>query len=165
LVNAVFNRHNLTLVILDNGTTAMTGHQPHPGVDMANWQLSDYGRVDIESVVRALGVEHVTVIRPYRIKKSIAAVKEALAHPGVSVVISREMCTLFARGLKQLVGKPFRISERCKNHRDCISQLGCPAFYLDGEAVRIDAQLCTGCSVCAQVCPEKAIVPVRAEAG
>ena len=62
-------------------------------------------------------------------------------------------------------GEPFRVSERCPTPRACISQLGCPAFYLDGEAVCIDAQLCTGCSVCAQVCPEGAIVPVRAEAG
>ena len=134
LVNAVFNNHNFTLVILDNGTTAMTGHQPNPGVDMANLNLSGYGRISIEAVVRAIGVDHVTVIKPYKVKKSIEAVKEALDHKGVSVVISQEMCTLYASGLKQLKVRAFTVSDKCKNHRDCINQIACPAFYLDGEA-------------------------------
>ncbi|MFH1982861.1 MAG: indolepyruvate ferredoxin oxidoreductase subunit alpha [Pseudomonadota bacterium] len=161
LVNAVFNNHNLTLVILENGTTAMTGHQPHPGVDMAALGLSDFGRISIEAVVRALGVEHITVIRPFKVKKSIEAMREAFAYKGVSVVISQEMCTLYAKSLKQLKGKPFSVSDRCKNHRDCIDRLGCPAFYLDGDRVRINADQCTGCAVCAQICPENAIVPAK----
>ena len=163
LVNAVFNNHDLTLVILDNGTTAMTGHQPHPGVDMGALGMTGYGRVSIEAVVRALGVAHVTVIRPFKVKKSIEAIREALAHKGVSVVISQELCTLFAKSLKRQKGKPFAVSDRCKNHRDCIDRLGCPAFYLDGERVRIDADQCTGCAVCAQVCPENAIVPLKSD--
>ncbi|MCP4694590.1 MAG: indolepyruvate ferredoxin oxidoreductase subunit alpha, partial [Desulfobacterales bacterium] len=69
LVNGVFNNHNFTLVILENGTTAMTGHQPHPGVDMANLGMEGYGRVSIEEVVRAVGVPHVTVIKPFKVKK------------------------------------------------------------------------------------------------
>jgi len=92
LINAVYNNHNFTMVILDNGTTAMTGHQPHPGVDMKKLNIDGYGRVSIEEIVRALGVSHVTVIRPYRVKKSVDAVKEALNFKGVSVVISKEMC-------------------------------------------------------------------------
>ena len=71
LVNAVFNNHNFTLVILDNGITAMTGHQPNPGVDMSNFNLGGYGKVSIEKMVKAAGVEHIQVIRPYRVKKSI----------------------------------------------------------------------------------------------
>ena len=161
LVNAVFNNHDLTLVILDNGTTAMTGHQPNPGVDMEALGMSGYGRISIEAVVRALGVGHVSVIRPFKVKKSIEAISEALAHKGVSVVISQELCTLYAKSLKRAKGKPFAVSDRCKNHRDCIDRLGCPAFYLDGERVRIDADLCTGCAVCAQICPENAIVPAK----
>ena len=82
LINAVHNNHNFTLVILDNGTTAMTGHQPHPGVDMENLNLSGYGQISIEAVVRAIGVQHVTVIKPYKVRKSIEAVKEAIAHEG-----------------------------------------------------------------------------------
>ncbi|BBO67412.1 indolepyruvate oxidoreductase [Desulfosarcina alkanivorans] len=161
LVNAVYNNHNFTLVILDNGTTAMTGHQPNPGVDMSNLNLSGYGRISIEAVVRAIGVEHVTVIKPYKVKKSIEAVKAALDHQGVSVIISQEMCTLYARSLKKLNVRAFRVTDKCKNHRDCIDQIGCPAFYLEGERVQINANTCVGCAVCAQICPGNAITPVK----
>ncbi len=161
LINAVFNNHNLTMVILDNGTTAMTGHQPHPGVDMKQLNMDGYGHVSIEEIVKGVGVPHVTVIKPFRIAKSIAAVKEAISFNGVSVIISREMCYLYARGLKKSRGKPFFISDKCKNHRTCISELACPAFYLEGKRVKIDPALCSGCSVCAQICPEHAILPVR----
>ena len=163
LVNAVFNNHNFTLVILDNSTTAMTGHQPHPGVDMGDFDLTGYGRVSIEKVVRAIGVPHVAVIKPYRVNKSIEVLKEAIDFKGVSVIISKEACTLYARNLKKARGKPFYISEKCKNHRDCVNELACPAFYTEGEKVYINADLCTGCAVCAQICPEKAIVPVRSK--
>ena len=161
LVNAVHNNHDFTLVILDNGTTAMTGHQPHPGVDMDNLNLSGYGRVSIEAVVRAIGVEDVTVIQPYKVKKSIEAVKQALDHKGLSVIISQQMCTLYARSLKQLKVRAFKVTDKCKNHRDCINEIGCPAFYLDGERVQIDPNTCVGCAVCAQICPENAITPVK----
>ncbi|WP_155314189.1 indolepyruvate ferredoxin oxidoreductase subunit alpha [Desulfosarcina ovata] len=161
LVNAVYNNHNFTLVILDNGTTAMTGHQPHPGVDMANFNRSGYGRISIEAVVRAIGVEHVSVIKPYKVKKSIEAVKAAIEHKGVSVVISQEMCTLYARSLKKLNVRAFQVTDKCKNHRDCINEIGCPAFFLEGERVQIDPNACVGCAVCAQICPENAITPVK----
>jgi indolepyruvate ferredoxin oxidoreductase alpha subunit len=163
LINAVFNGHNLTLVVLDNGTTAMTGHQPHPGVDMSKLQMDGYGRVSIEAVVRAVGVPHVTVVRPFKVKKSIEQIREALAFDGVSVVISQEPCALYAKGLKLLRGKPFTVSEKCKNHRDCVNELACPAFFIRDDQVHIDADLCVGCAVCAQICPENAIRPVKIE--
>jgi indolepyruvate ferredoxin oxidoreductase alpha subunit len=164
LVNAVFNNHNFTLVILDNGITAMTGHQPNPGVDMANFKLDGYGHVDIEAVVKAIGVQHVTKIKPYKIKKSIAAVKEAVEYQGVSVIISEEMCTLYAKGLKKLKTRAFTVTDKCTNHRDCINEIACPAFYLEGERVKIDANTCVGCAVCAQICPENAILPIKKSA-
>jgi indolepyruvate ferredoxin oxidoreductase alpha subunit len=161
LVNAVFNNHNFTLVILDNGITAMTGHQPHPGVDMSNLNLSGYGRVSIEDLVRAIGVPHVTVIKPYKVKKSIEAVKEAVAFKGVSVIISQEPCTLYAKSLKRLKVRSFYVSDKCKNHRNCLNEFACPAFFLEGERVRIDPDTCVGCAVCAQICPENAILPLK----
>jgi indolepyruvate ferredoxin oxidoreductase alpha subunit len=161
LINAVFNNHDMTLVILDNRTTAMTGHQPNPGVDMQELQLDGYGQVALEPLVKAIGVPHVVTIRPYQLKKSIAAIREAVAFEGVSVVIAEEKCALYAKALRQLRGKPFRVSDRCQNHRDCISDLGCPAFYLEDDRVHIDADICIGCALCAQVCPENAIVPVK----
>ncbi|MFO7840126.1 MAG: indolepyruvate ferredoxin oxidoreductase subunit alpha [Desulfosalsimonadaceae bacterium] len=161
LINAVFNQHNLTLVILDNQTTAMTGHQPHPGVDMEELDYTGYQQVSIESVVRGIGVNHVSVIRPYNVKKSIAAIREAVTHEGVSVVIARQNCTLFDKSLKKSTGRPFYVSQRCRNHRNCINELGCPAFYLEKGRVQINASICTGCGVCAQVCPEKAILPLK----
>ena len=165
LINAVFNNHNFTLVILDNGTTAMTGHQPHPGVDMEKLNLDGYRPVSIEAVVRAIGVTHVTVIKPYKVKKSIEAIREAIQHPGVSVVISQETCALYAKTIQMPRRKPFAITAKCKNHRDCIEDLACPAFYVWKERVHIDPNLCTGCALCAQICPENAILPVREKQG
>lgn len=161
LVNAVFNNHNFTLVILDNGTTAMTGHQPHPGVDMTELNLEGYGRVSIENLVKALGVPHVSVIRPFNVRKSIETVREALDHKGVSVVIAREKCVLYAKSLKKKRGRPFYVSDTCKNHKTCIMELACPAFFVENGRTRIDPDLCAGCSVCAQVCPEKSILPLK----
>jgi indolepyruvate ferredoxin oxidoreductase alpha subunit len=161
LINAVFNNHNITLIILDNRTTAMTGHQPNPGVDMNELNHQGYGQIAIEPLVKALGVAHVTTIKPYNLKKSIAAIREAVLFEGVSVVIAKEKCTLYAKALKQLHGKAFQVTTRCQNHRDCINDLGCPAFFLEGDQVHIDPDICTGCAVCAQVCPEHAIAPLK----
>jgi len=161
LINAVFNNHDLTLVVLDNSTTAMTGHQPHPGVDMTRHNLEGFGRISIESVVRAIGVPHVTVIQPFKVRKSIEAVREAIDFKGVSVVISREMCALYAKGLKLQKKRAFEVTGKCKNHRDCINMLGCPAFYIEEDRVKIDPTMCVGCAVCAQICPENAILPVK----
>ena len=161
LVNAVFNNHNFTLVILDNSITAMTGHQPNPGVDMEKMNLTGYNRVSIEKIVRAIGVEHVTIIKPFKVKKSIAAIKEALEFKGVSVIISQQICMLYAKSLKVLNPRPFKISDRCKNHRDCINEIACPSFYIKDERVNIDPDTCVGCALCAQVCPENAIVPLK----
>ena len=139
----------------------MTGHQPHPGVDMTKLKLEGYGRVSIEAVVKAIGVKHITVIKPYKVKKSIDAITEAINFEGISVIISEEPCALYAKALKLPQSKPFRITEKCKDHRDCINQLACPAFYIWDERVNIDADMCTGCAVCAQICPENAILPVK----
>ena len=161
LVNAVFNNHNFTLVILENDITAMTGHQPHPGVDMERFGLDGFGRVNIEKLVRTLGVKQVSIIKPFKVKKSIEIIKEALAYKGVSVIISQEPCALYAKSLKLLKPRAFKVSDRCVDHRDCINTIACPSFYLEDGKVKIDADTCVGCAVCAQICPENAIIPLK----
>jgi indolepyruvate ferredoxin oxidoreductase alpha subunit len=160
LVNAVHNNHKFTLVILDNETTAMTGHQPHPGVDMSLLGQPQT-RISIEEVVRGLGVKQVSVVKPRNIKQTREAVEKSLAYDGVSVIISKEICPLYAKRVAPPARvRTFMISEsRCKKHRDCVNILACPAFYLEEDRVKINENLCIGCAVCAQVCPEKAIVP------
>ncbi len=162
LVDAVNNNHKFTLVILDNGTTGMTGHQPHPGTDPKAVGINTT-QIDLEALVKGCGVKNVVVIKPSNVKKSIEALKEVFAYDGLSVVIARELCPLFARATGQLKkGRPFRVNrERCKNHRVCITKLACPAMYLEEDGVQINTNLCIGCSVCAQVCPENAIVPAK----
>ena len=163
LINAVFNNHNFTLVILDNSTTAMTGHQPNPGVDMKELNYDGYNQISIEALVKSLGIQHVSVIRPYNIKKSIISIREAIEFKGVSVVIAKEKCSLYAKSLKQLRGKAFFVSDKCKNHKDCINELACPAFFIEEEKVGINPSLCVGCAVCAQICPEHAILPLKSK--
>jgi indolepyruvate ferredoxin oxidoreductase alpha subunit len=162
LVNAVHNQHKFTLVIMDNGTTAMTGHQIHPGVDTGPIGV-ERTRISLENLVRGLGVQDVHVVKPFKLKKTVEAVRASMEYDGISVIISQEFCPLFAKATGQFrKSKPFQIHYgKCKNHRDCINLLACPAMHLEGEQVAIDKNLCIGCSVCAQVCPENAILPLK----
>jgi indolepyruvate ferredoxin oxidoreductase alpha subunit len=163
LINAVHNNHSFTLVILDNGTTAMTGHQPHPGVDTE--ALGDpTTHIDLETLVRSLGVKHVTTIKPFKVRASVEAIKEAVAFPGVSVVISQELCPLYARRVAPKSRKSFQVNQdKCKGHLDCINKVACPAMYKENGKARINPLQCIGCALCAQICPENAILPIKAE--
>ena len=162
LIDAVHNNHKFTLAILDNGTTAMTGHQPHPGVNTEPMGV-ERTQIALEDLVKGCGVKDIHVVQPYKVRKTIEAVRAAKEYDGISVIISREFCPLFARATGQLKrSRPFYVNQsKCRNHRDCINQLACPAMYLEGDEVNINENLCTGCSVCAQVCPENAILPVK----
>ena len=160
LINGFHNNHKFTLVILDNGTTAMTGHQPHPGVDSTLLGQPN-NRVSIEALVQGIGIKMITVVNPKKVKETMEAVKKSLAFEGVSVIISQEICPLYARRvLPPTKAKTFTVNEsRCKNHRDCVNLFACPAFYIEKDRVQINENLCIGCAVCAQVCPEHAILP------
>ena len=162
LINGVHNNHKFTLVILDNETTAMTGHQPHPGVD-ASVMCVELTRISIEEVVRGCGVKDVHIVQPFKINKTMESVKAAMEYDGISVIISQEICPLFAKATGQKRrSRPFHVvQEKCKNHRICIDKLACPAMFVEGDKVLIDSNQCNGCSVCAQVCPENAILPLK----
>lgn len=160
LINGVHNDHNFTLVILDNGTTAMTGHQPHPGVELTP-QGAQPPKVNLEAVVRGCGVRKVATVKPQQVKKTIRTIREMVQedqNPGVRVIISKAPCPLFER---RLTGKRqkvvFQVTEECDLCRRCLDELGCPAFIYCPEpgkegTIRIDELLCSGCSVCAQIC-------------
>jgi len=162
LINAVHNNHNFTLVILDNCTTAMTGHQPNPGVDTSPMGV-DTTQLSIESIVKGCGVEHVQVVNPLQVKKSIAAAQASKDFDGISVIISKEICPLYAKAIKQAKkARPFYVNQdKCKQHLDCINLLACPAMYIADNKTMINESLCIGCAVCAQVCPENAILPIK----
>lgn len=159
LLNAVHHGHSFITVIMDNSTTAMTGHQPHPGlpVDATGKEAK---AVSIEALVRGCGVEYVQVIDALDIPKAIEVYKEALGVNGVRVVISRSPCALLIASEKRKRGEKiprYFVSEDCKKCHVCINQFACPAFYLDGDEVRINDGLCLGCGACTFVCPFGAI--------
>jgi indolepyruvate ferredoxin oxidoreductase alpha subunit len=156
LINAVQHRVPLTLIVMDNGWTAMTGMQTNPGTDAA-FQPAGNRRVDLAQLIPAMGVEHFFVIDPFELEPSTAVVEEALELPGVKVILSRQECAIQAqrRGLE--AGTVEVDAEACTLCRRCITITGCPAISLGDETVVIDEALCYGCGLCAQVCPFDAI--------
>jgi indolepyruvate ferredoxin oxidoreductase alpha subunit len=156
LINAVQHQVPLTLIIMDNGWTAMTGMQVNPGT-AEPFQAAGGRRVDIATLVEGLGVEHFFVIDPFELDASAATIQEALALPGVKVVLSRQECAIQAqrRGLRQ--GQMRVIAENCNLCKLCITRTGCPAIALGDETIVIAPALCTGCALCAQVCKREAI--------
>ena len=153
LANAVFNKHNLLVVILDNGTTAMTGHQPNPGM-RAELLGAHCDHLDIEAIVRGLGVRQIAKIRPYNLRSTLKALEEMKAQSGVRVIIAEEPCVLFARRvLKKPRSQCAYVAEQTETVRTCLAELACPAFCRDGEDVQVDETLCAGCMVCLQVSP------------
>jgi len=160
LVNAVHNRHDFLLIVLDNGTTAMTGHQPHPGVKPAP---PGYGGVsiDIKDVVQSLGVEKVQVVNPLQYRVALEAVKNAVNDTGVRVIISRAPCILYMQRLSgKKRAKTFVVGPECRDCRHCLDYFGCPALQppLEGEGpLTIDEELCNACGFCLQLCDKRAI--------
>jgi indolepyruvate ferredoxin oxidoreductase alpha subunit len=164
LVNAVYNKANITMVVMDNSATAMTGFQPHPGTGQT--AMGDEAvQLKPEDVARACGVKFVEVIDPFDLKNAAKTIEAAIRFDGPAVVVSRRLCTMIDQREKRKRKEPIipyqvdqdKCQEKC---HACIELLGCPAIILEDGKTVIDQALCTGCGVCAQVCPYKAIVEV-----
>jgi len=156
VVNAVYNKGQITLIILDNGTTAMTGHQEHPGTGISA-QSKETRAVELEQLIRGIGVSDVKVVDAFNIKALRNSVRSSLGNPELSVIIVRGACSV--RVPKRSEPRAIDI-ERCNLCGTCLL-LGCPAIQSDDELVYIDTALCVGdaCTICQQICPKKAIEP------
>ncbi|MBQ7475008.1 MAG: indolepyruvate ferredoxin oxidoreductase subunit alpha [Clostridia bacterium] len=153
LINVAYNGSPAVVVILDNSITGMTGHQQNPttGYDIKG---DPAGKVDLEALCRAVGIDRVRVVDPYDLKACEEAVDEELAADGPSVIISRRPCVLlkYVKTNAPLAVRP----DKCRSCRRCMG-LGCPAISFKEGKARIDATLCVGCGVCEQLCPFGAI--------
>ena len=164
VVNAVYNQSHQTICILDNSTTAMTGHQPHPGTGMTMMgQVVD--KISIPKILEAIGVNPVIEVDPFNQEASVEAVKTAVAAPGVSAVIFKSPCISIASKLGyKMPGAKKVDTSKCIGCRKCINELGCPALSVSAaknakgkQLVEIDSALCTGCGLCASICNVEAI--------
>ena len=158
LANVAYNQSNSTVIILDNSITGMTGHQQNPTTGF-NIKGDPAGKINLEALVRAMGINRVRVVDPYNLAECDAALKEELAAAEPSVIISRRPCAL----LKYVRHKaPLYVdAEKCIGCKSCM-KIGCPAISMkDGKAV-VDATQCVGCGVCSQLCPKKAFASTEA---
>jgi len=157
LVDAVHFNLNVVVVVLDNETTAMTGHQPHPGVAVRA-DGSSAVKIDIAKVAEGIGVKEVRVVDPYDVDAAIKVFKEALSNRnGVFFVVSRRECALLARRRGIKLHEVKVNYDRCIKCKSCILSLGCPAMAWSAEGPVINYDLCIGCGVCAYACPVGAI--------
>ncbi|MFV2038933.1 MAG: indolepyruvate ferredoxin oxidoreductase subunit alpha [Acidimicrobiales bacterium] len=162
LADAVYSQANITVLILDNGTTAMTGGQEHPGTGVT-LQGMETTPIDLVGLCKALGVKDVNVVDPYDLAATYNAIEAATAYVGPSVVITNRPCVEAPTKVRD---RPYEvIADACTACQACMTA-GCPSIVWTDELfegrrkVAIDPITCTGCTLCAQVCPPLAIVPV-----
>ena len=153
LANAVFNQHEVLLIILDNGTTAMTGHQPNPGM-LQDVLGNTATHLDIEAIVRAMGVPHVRKVKANNVRGVIKALEELKTEKGVRVLIAEEPCVLYARRtLKKGAPQVAQVVQQGAEAQACLEHLACPAFMQTQGDISVDPTLCSGCMVCLQIAP------------
>ena len=152
VVNAVYNEADTVICVLDNSTTAMTGHQPHPGTGR-NMMGDIVEKVDIAKVLEGMGVKKVLTLNPFELDKCIEAVRECADEKGVKAIIFKSPCIAVSRS-----DKGCEIDfEKCIGCKKCIREIGCPALTFTGGKAAIDENTCTGCGLCTKVCPAGAI--------
>lgn len=163
LINAFYNKNDFLLFILDNGTTAMTGHQPNPGVGFDGMgEVAPI--VKIEDLVKGIGIKFVKVVDPYNLSETMNAIEDALKQEGVKVIIARRECALIRDDRLRKEGviiKYFINEDKCRNCLICVRQFSCPAIYIENDKVKINEVLCDGCGVCSEVCPFNAIEVIK----
>jgi len=167
LANAVQADDDITVVILDNYVTAMTGFQPSlasaPNGKKAAEAVDAAGHVarfEIEAAVRGLGVKAVYSVDPYEEEATLAALKEAKSGTGVNVVVCHSPCVVHTKRVgKEQKRAPFVIDQdRCNACSLCVRMLGCPGILVEDDVYHIDGELCDGCALCAELCAHDAIV-------
>ena len=148
LANIAYNQSNSTVIILDNSTTGMTGHQQNPTTGK-NLRGDPAGKIDLETLCRAMGIRRVRVVDPYDLKATEEVVTEELAAPEPSVIITRRPCVLLRSVEKQ---PPYQVEpDKCKGCKMCM-RIGCPAISWKDKKAVIDPTQCVGCGVCEQLC-------------
>ncbi len=150
-VNAVYNEADMILCVLDNSTTAMTGHQPHPGTGR-NMMGDIIEKIDIVKILEGIGLKKVVTVNPFNLEEAVAAVKECAEIKGVKAIIFKAPCIAVTKPNGKM-----EISDKCVQCKKCIKEIGCPAIIINDGKVAIDGSLCTGCGLCAEICPTKAI--------
>ncbi|MGB9622769.1 MAG: thiamine pyrophosphate-dependent enzyme, partial [Candidatus Bathyarchaeia archaeon] len=160
LINAIYNRHNIKVVVADNQVIAMTGFQPYPQSGKTAMGKPTK-RIMIEDIAKACGIDHVEVVDPYNLNEAKEAFARMLKTEGVAMVVARRICATEAvRSMRPNRPVPYIIDpDLCIGCRICMTTFGCPALTWNDDEKKavIDKTLCMGCGVCGQVCPQEAI--------